>query len=192
MHYLDYDIQHQIVNYLRSKNLHVDMHLICQKGEEFPGQRILTDMVFELLNKVEYDFIFCNTHSTWLCEKMIKKLVYGDGREEILETFEDGLFGAVKPRFGYVDIEHDLFTPIPEHFPKSFVVSFHQSHYDYCVKNNIQTIKCRWPKLDIEFPAREKLIVDRSREAVLIASNAYLEEAKTKSVKLFGFNNLWF
>lgn len=107
--------------------------------------------VYNKINKKKYDFIISNCHS---------------------ERFKK-LYSNVKPKGGYIDTPHDLFTPIPNRFPKSKVFVFNKRQRDYCINNKKDFYYCRWPKLDIKYENYHFSKIDKRNDAILIGDRNF-------------------
>lgn len=171
LHRVEVPVHKHIIGFLRSKDIIVDVYLI---GPGQLGKNVWSELnsirYANILRQKRYDFIISNTHSGAL----------------------KPLFQRVKPRCGYIDIEHDIFSNIPVRFPKSFVFTFQDRHAVFCKKNKIPFIRCRWPKLDVPVE-NVSLGLDPWKEAVLIGTGSFnkiIEEGK--SMHNLGFERLWY
>lgn len=116
--------------------------------------------------KANYDFIVSNTHSSYIASFATQ----------------------VTPKYGYIDIEHDLFSYRPENFKGSFILACHEKHSNWCEANDRRFARCRWPKLDAPY-TKTDLTIDKFKDAIFVGS--YVFKKINKSINKFGFDNLW-
>lgn len=177
IHKVEVPCHQHIINFLRYQGVDVTVKTIGPVVYKLSrnGKKVWTNVWNNIKNKKyinnvinnHYDFIVSNTHSSFL----------------------KNFYHKVKPKYGYVDVAHDLFNGIPEHFPNSMVPVFHEKHATWCKKNGRKFIKCRWFKLDADFK-RADLSIDVWNEAILIGS--YVFNQDESPINTYGFDKLWY
>lgn len=149
-----------IFDFLISKGIDLDIYSIYNKkggrNRRLPNNTFFYEdfekpKVYNKINKKKYDFIISNCHS---------------------ERFKK-LYSNVKPKGGYIDTPHDLFTPTPNLFPKSKVFVFNKRQRDYCIKTKKDFYYCRWPKLDIKYEKYYFSKIDKRNDAILIGDRNF-------------------
>jgi len=159
--------QDHIVEHLRDAGHHVDVEIVVPEHPQFnipayTGKRRtlgLTEKVFtDQCSAAGYDAIISCLHNN---EPAVRQFV---------ET--------VKPRMGYIDVEHDLLGP-PERVvrPRSLgVVAYHKKQHKWLLEQGYRSIMARWYKLDVDYdPADVEAIqwfqdTQPSADAVFIGS----------------------
>jgi len=126
--------------------------------------------------KEGYDWIISNTHS----------------RYPKVRAFERN----VKPKVGFIDLEHDIFYDIPENsirHGKNYFLAFQNKHYKYGNHIGFKTIKCRWPKLDMSYEDLQFKEIDKENDAIIIGDKLFggLVTSK-KPLQVGGFRQLWY
>lgn len=176
-----------------STNIHI-INFLQSKGIEVITQpiRVINNYAAEMkqfknigFNKrhifAKYDFILWATHSATSQE---------------FRYFQK----QVKPRVGFIDIEHDLFAnDLPEHclsYGKSLLVTFQKRHYENSIKllsENRKIINAKWPKLSIYYPPL--LIdkeIDRWNDVILIGTGIWNGIDIPLDGIFRSFNKVWY
>ncbi len=177
IHKVEMPCHQHIVNFLRDQGADVTVETLGPSVQKpsIKGKKRWTDVWEKIRNKKyitnainnHYDFIVSNTHSSYL----------------------KGFYNKVKPKYGYIDVAHDLFNGEPERFPDSMLLACHEKHADWCKKNARIFTNCRWPKLDADFK-KTNLSIDVWNEAILIGSYAFDQDESP--INTHGFNKLWY
>ncbi len=129
----------------------------------------------------KYDFIIFNAHYD----------------EPPMQAF----FTSVRPRIGFIDIDHDLLEfPVPhvmlpyDIHGDSAVLTFHKIHDQYAEDylNNYRTlIRSRWYKLDSEYEETVRDSgVDKWNDAIMVGS--FLEPYRNTLLDPGGFRKVWY
>lgn len=176
----EYDTNKHIVEFLKSKGITITLEPILVINKYDMDLKRFTDLYFHKLHKDKYDFILFAMHSTFYQ----------------LRKFQE----AVKPRVGFIDIEHDLFaSDSPEHclnYGKSLIVTFQRRHYKRALKvfgNSRKVVNAKWVKLDIDYPAIDFNKVDKFNDAILIGTGIWNNITIDRNRDMFKpFNNLWY
>jgi hypothetical protein len=170
LHKLELPCHQNIIDNLTKNGCEVDVELIGPAPPSSPWINVWTKInsenFIEECKKNKYDFIVSNTHSSYILSFASK----------------------VKPKYGYIDIEHDLFSYRPENFPNSFILTCTEKHSNWCETNERNFTRCRWPKLDAEY-TKTTLSINRQTDAIFIGSYVF---KKKKNINKYGFKNLWY
>lgn len=169
IHTLEVPCHQHIFNFLRTKGIQIDVKMLGPAPQNKPWMDVWSEIKSKKyhtkINAERYDFIISNTHSSYL----------------------RALFNNVKPKYGYIDIEHDLFSGRPERFPESVIFTCHKKHTDWCKNNNRKFVECKWPKLNAEYIPTE-FTLDPLSEIIFIGSYRYKNEIKQS----YGFEKMWY
>jgi hypothetical protein len=172
MHHVEIPVHEHIINFLRSKGIIVDVELIGPAPKDRPRLNVWLKLesadYCKKIQEESYDFILSNTHSTYKSMNIFYK--------------------NIKPNKGFIDMEHDIFSGIPERFPKSLIIVFQDKHKDFCRRNGKAYIEARWPKLDAPTP-KTSLIINSKEEAAFIGTSVL---KNSRILYKSGFKKLWY
>lgn len=151
-----------IIKFLQSKNIEVIPQAIQAvnsygiDAKQFTNAGFCKRHIFE-----KYDYILWATHSATMPE---------------FRYFQKN----VKPRVGFIDIEHDLFAnDLPENcltYGKSLLVTFQKRHYENAIKllnDGRSIINAKWPKLSIMYSSISFNDIDRWNDVILIGTGIW-------------------
>jgi len=126
-----------------------------------------TKQFYDKTNKACYDYIISNTHSSYIPQ----------------------FFENVKPKIGFIDIEHDLFSFVPEYgIKETTIFTFHDKHYEFCLHEEINAVRCKWPLLNVTTPKTTFSAIDKWEDAIFIGSYLF---NKDKDYTLPVFKTIW-
>jgi hypothetical protein len=169
-------VQTHIIEYLRSKDIDVVIEQTTDSGD-YNWKRFAQKTFQDKHLEEKYDFIISNTHSTY----------------PQFRSFQN----KVKPRVGFIDLEHDLLSCKPEFsidYGKSAILIFHNKYFDYAKEHlsSRKLIKCRWPLLDVPFEPKDFKEASLYEDAIVVDTYAF-NCILGKNMKLpKGFRKFWY
>jgi hypothetical protein len=170
LHNTEMPVHEHIFSFLRANDIQVDLVPLGPAPKERPWENVWLPLRKKSyiidLNKKKYDYIISNTHSSF-----IKKA-----------------WSAVKPKNGFIDIEHDLFSAKPEHFDKTTVFTLQKLHTKFCNDASLPFVRCRPPKVDAPYK-KEFVNIDPWREVVLVGSAIFNGNNPARNL---GFDKVWY
>ena len=169
-------VQTHIIEYLRSKEVNVIVEQTTDAGE-YNWKRFAQKSFQDKHLDAKYDFIISNTHSTY----------------PQFRSFQN----VVKPKVGFIDLEHDLLNCRPEFsidYGNSAILIFHNKYFNYA-KEHLPTrklIKCRWPLLDVTFESVDFKESSLYKDVIIVDTYAF-NSTLGKNMKLpEGFRKFWY
>jgi len=170
-----FDVFTHMVDFFQKNGIEVDVKKVVgsKKKGNWKDLKYNSRNYYNLCRKRNYDFILVNTHTN------------------PLKSF----FQAVKPKIGFIGIEHDLLKFPPQIFPnyrKSAMLTFQKYDYAYAKKlGDRSVLNCRWTKLDTEYDYVDYNMLNINQyEDAIVTSGPGISD-KNFSNGIDGFNKLW-
>ena len=156
-------------------------HLVSTYSTHYTGlgpwKEMSTPELISKHQKANFDFIVISTHN---------------GNPNVIKYQRQ-----VKPKYGYIDVEHDLFASYVEVSPRERQLgacAFTQMQHQWLQKRKIPILNARWPKLDIDtssIPSRVSVSVTNPYEnAIVIGTYVVPKQDVTEYSSVF--NKIWY
>jgi len=176
----EFCVHEHIVNFLKEKGVEITfepVNIVNSWGTDLT--KFSKPEFIEKYKEINYDFILSAVHSTF---------------PQIVQFQKE-----IKPKIGFIDIEHDLFAnDMPEYslsYNKSLLITFNKRHYataNRLLKNDRKIVRCRWIKLDANYPKVDFDSVDMWTDAILIGTGMWEGQDFSNIPYFKEFRKVWY